>query len=97
MYLGGVAYVVNDISSWCEILPRHPEDTNICYVKMKKKNIIGGNNIYFTELYEIRPILIKEALLWLKQYNPLYENILLHFDELEDWAKDIEKWRENNV
>ena len=56
---------------------------------MERKNIIGGSNISFTELYEIRPKKIKEALLWLKLYNPFYKDIILYFDELEDWAQEI--------
>ena len=84
--IGGIAYVINDITSIASTLPRPPSDTGVIYIRLKKK-IVESESVPFSHrLYEIRPYKIRQALEWLKANNHLYKDITLQFNKLDEWV-----------
>ena len=86
--IGGIAYVINDITSIANILPRPPTETGVIYIRLKKKLVESESVAFSQRLYEIRPLKIRQALEWLKANNPLYKDIILQFDKLDEWVKN---------
>ena len=84
--IGGIAYVMNDLATYCKTLPRPPEDLGIVYIRVLKPMLNGNDAIKSMWTFEIRPYKIREALLWLKANNPLYRDVNLNFDLLDSWA-----------
>ena len=67
--IGGTAYVMNDLVSNVEVLPRMPNMTDTLLAVPRKYN----NQNTKSDGMMIRPNLIKRALLWLIEHNPLYK------------------------
>ena len=85
--LGGVCHMVNDVSSWAKILPRHPSQCGIWNVLIQRPNVEGVyQKAYYHRTYPIRVERVKAALLWLKEHNPLYKDVEINFEFLEAWA-----------
>ena len=84
--IGGIAYVMNDLTSYCNTLPRPPSNLDIVYIRTTRALMEGTNPMVGIRTYEIRPYRIQNALIWLKTHNPLYFNIILDFTLLQEWA-----------
>ena len=85
--IGGICHMVNDLSSWAKILPRHPSQCGIWNVLIQRPNVEGVyQKTYYHRVYPIRVERVKAALLWLKLHNPLYKNVEINFEFLEAWA-----------
>jgi hypothetical protein len=85
--VGGVAHVHNDVGKWYRILPVHPNDTQILQVHVADKKDLAevpkGVNAF-----KLRPKRVKEALRWLKDFNPLYKDIDIDFTEFDKWVEE---------
>ena len=85
--IGGICHMVNDVSTWAKMLPRHPSQCGIWNVLIQRPNVEGVyQKTYYHRAYQIRVELVKRALLWLKANNPLYRYIEINFEYLEAWA-----------
>ena len=59
--IGGIAYVMNDLATYCNTLPRSPEDLRIVYICVLKPMMNGCDSKSMWN-FEIRPSKIREAL-----------------------------------
>ena len=85
--IGGVCHMVNDVSTWAKILPRHPSQCGIWNVLIQRPNVEGVyQKTFYHRAYPIRVERVKAALMWLKLHNPLYQYVEINFEFLEAWA-----------
>jgi len=64
----------------CNHLPRAPESSGIIRLKLKRKLHCRGH-VYFQG---VRPQFLQEALCWLKDNNPLYQDIVIDFTNFDE-------------
>ena len=84
---GAICNVPVNCDQTCKILPRPPERSGIIMLKLKRKLQFRGH-IYFQA---VRPQLIKNALNWLKQNNPLYYNVTTEMNHLDENLQNIDQ------
>ena len=77
--------VPSKLQSITTLLPRLPETAEVFALKLKRKLAYKGHYMY----EYVRPKHVMDALIWLKQHNPLYKNIEI----CHDWEK---QWREGD-
>eukprot|EP00283_Hemiselmis_rufescens_P008711 CAMPEP_0173424170 /NCGR_PEP_ID=MMETSP1357-20121228/4145_1 /TAXON_ID=77926 /ORGANISM="Hemiselmis rufescens, Strain PCC563" /LENGTH=762 /DNA_ID=CAMNT_0014387345 /DNA_START=198 /DNA_END=2483 /DNA_ORIENTATION=+ len=95
--LGGVAYVQNDLVATMQRLPRLPKETDTIFAVAPNRRF---DKKMCDKRCEVRPHLIKRALLWLVKNNPLYkqadENNLIDYKLLDRLAQkfqnEIDPW-----
>ena len=81
---GQVVCVKADINNTAECLPRLPTDDSLIRVKLKRKLEYKGHHL----CQDINPSNIRDALKWLKDHNPNYDNISINFDEFDSLSSD---------
>ena len=81
---GPAVNVPADLHPVCSLLPRLPSESQIVPFKLKRKLCYKGHYMYEF----VRPKKILEALQWLKSHNPLYNNIVINNNWLNDAAMD---------
>ena len=73
----------------CTLLPRLPSQTQMVPMKLKRKLCYRGHYMY----QYIRPSKVLTAQQWLKSNNPLYKDVEINGDWLNDAAQDdAELW-----
>ena len=81
---GPAVNVPTDLSSVCNLLPRLPSQCQILPMKLKRKLQYRGHYMYDF----IRPDKVVAALEWLKTNNPLYKDISVNSEWVEQAATD---------
>ena len=64
----------------CSVLPRLPSEAELVHFNLKRKIAYRGHYIYG----HVGPQKLKHALVWLKHNNPLYKNVIINDDWLEE-------------
>ena len=82
---GSAVNVPSKLQSITTLLPRLPETAEVFALKLKRKLAYEGHYMY----EYVRPKHVMDALIWLKQHNPLYKDIEI----CHDWEK---QWRESD-
>ena len=81
---GQVICVKSDLNTVSQCLPRLPTDESLIRVKLKRKLEYKGHHM----CQDVNPAKISQALLWLKENNPEYENIDIDFRHFNDMIND---------
>jgi hypothetical protein len=81
---GQIVCVKADVNSVAQSLPRLPTDQSLIRVKLKRKLEYKGHHM----CQDISPSKIREALTWLKEHNPEYEDIDINFDNFDGMLND---------
>ena len=76
---GPAVNVPSKVDTICTVLPRLPSETELIPLKLKRKLAYRGHYMYDY----ISPEKILSALRWLKQNNPMYADI----DIYEEWLE----------
>ena len=80
---GSAVNVPSKLQSFTTLLPRLTETAEVFALKLKRKLAYEGHYMY----EYVRPKHVMDALIWLKQHNPLYQDIEI----CDDWEKHGEK------
>ena len=85
---GPAVNVPTDLSSVCSLLPRLPSQPQILPMKLKRKLFYIAVIIYMYNF--VRPDKVLVALEWLQQHNPLYKDIEVNRNWVQQAASDDE-------
>ena len=77
---GPAVNVPSKLGSVCELLPRLPSETELVPLKLKRKLSYKGHYLYDF----VRPDKVIGALRWLKDNNPLYKDVAMN----DNWVQD---------
>ena len=77
---GAICNIPVECDQTCNNLPRAPESSGIIRLKLKRKLQFRGH-VYFQG---VRPQFLQEALCWLKDNNPLYQDIVIDFTNFDE-------------
>ena len=77
---GPAVNVPSKVDTVCEILPRLPSECELVPLKLKRKLSYKGHYLY----NYVSPERLSSALRWLKANNPLYANIKI----IDDWVEN---------
>ena len=77
---GPAVNVPSKVDNICGLLPRLPSQSELVPLKLKRKLAYKGHYLYDY----MRPDNVMAALCWLKQHNPLYHNITIN----DNWVQD---------
>lgn len=86
--IGSFVNIPVDTESVCSSLPRTPEESGIIPLKLKRKLAYKGHHIH----QNIRPDCVMKALVWLIQNNPLYSNICITDEWVQECQEDKDMW-----
>ena len=81
---GQVVCVKADVNTTAKCLPRLPTDESLIRVKLKRKLEYKGHHM----CQDVNPTKVKQALSWLKDSNPNYEEIDINFQDFDTLADD---------
>ena len=81
---GQVVCVKADVNTTAKCLPRLPTDESLIRVKLKRKLDYKGHHM----CQDVNPTKVKQALSWLKDNNPNYEEIDVNFQDFDTLADD---------
>ena len=81
---GQVVCVKADVNITANCLPRLPTDESLIRVKLKRKLEYKGHHM----CQDVNPNKVKQALSWLKDNNPNYEQIDVNFQDFDALAED---------
>ena len=81
---GQVVCVKADVNTTAKCLPRLPTDESLIRVKLKRKLEYKGHHM----CQDVNPTKVKQALSWLKDNNPNYEEIDVNFKDFDALAGD---------
>ena len=81
---GQVVCVKADVNNTVKCLPRLPTDESLIRVKLKRKLEYKGHHM----CQDVNPTKVKEALSWLKDNNPNYDDIDIDFEEFDTMVDD---------
>ena len=81
---GQVVCVKADIDATANSLPRLPSDESLIRVKLKRKLEYKGHHM----CQDVNPHKVKQALIWLKENNPEYEDIDIDFEDFDNSMND---------
>ena len=84
---GAICNVPVDCDQTCKVLPRPPERSGIIMLKLKRKLEFRGH-VYFQA---VRPQLVENALYWLVQNNPLYNNVTTDMSNIDENLKNLQQ------
>ena len=83
---GSIYNIPIHANEFTNILPHGPDSNGLVIVKVKRKLSFCGH-VYFEAFYF--PEFINQALLYLKKYNPLYQDITINMSNIPDNLKDL--------
>ena len=83
---GAICNVPVNCDQTCKVLPRPPERSGIILLKLKRK-LEFRRHVYFQA---VRPQLVENALTWLMQNNPLYNNVTTDMNNISDNLKTLQ-------
>ena len=81
---GQVVCVKADVNTTAKCLPRLPTDESLIRVKLKRKLQYKGHHM----CQDVNPTKVNQALSWLKDNNPNYEEIDVNFQDFDTLADD---------
>ena len=81
---GPAVNVPTDLTPMCTLLPRLPSQAQMVPMKLKRKLCYKGHYMY----QYVRPAKVLAALEWLRANNPLYRDVKINSDWLDDAAQD---------
>ena len=81
---GQVVCVKADLENTVKCLPRLPTDESLIRVKLKRRLQYKSHHM----CQDINPAKVRNALIWLKANNPLYEDVDIDFEEFNEMAND---------
>ena len=81
---GQVVCVKADVNTTAKCLPRLPTDESLIRVKLKRKLEYKGHHM----CQDVNPTKVKQALSWLKDNNPNFEEIDVNFKDFDALADD---------
>ena len=81
---GQVVCVKADVENTAKCLPRLPTDESLIRVKLKRRLQYKGHQM----CQDISPARVRNALMWLKANNPLYEDVNIDFDKFSEMEND---------
>ena len=81
---GPAVNVPTDLTPVCTLLPRLPSQAQMIPMKLKRKLCYKGHYMY----QYVRPAKVLAALEWLRANNPLYKDVQINSDWLDDAARD---------
>ena len=81
---GPAVNVPTDLTPMCTLLPRLPSQAQMVPMKLKRKLCYKGHYMY----QYVRPAKVLAALEWLTANNPLYKDVQINSDWLDDAARD---------
>lgn len=81
---GDCVNVPAKVTAMCTLLPRMPEAVQLVTFKLKRKLMYKGHHM----MSDINPHKVMAALIWLKEHNPLYTDIEINHDWLNDLNTD---------
>ena len=81
---GQVVCVKADVNTTAKCLPRLPTDESLIRVKLKRKLEYKGHHM----CQDVNPTNVKQALAWLKDNNPNYEEIEVNFQDFDTLTGD---------
>ena len=81
---GQVVCVKSDLHNTEQCLPRLPTDESLIRVKLKRKLQYTSHHM----CQDINPAKVRQALLWLKSNNPLYEDIEIDLERFNTMLDD---------
>ena len=84
---GAICNVPVNCDQTCKVLPRPPGRSGIIMLKLKRKLEFRGH-VYFQA---VCPQLVKNALNWLVQSNPLYSNVITDMSNIDENFKTYNK------
>ncbi len=83
---GGICNLPVNCDQICIVLPRPPARSGLIMLKLKRKLEFRGH-VYFQA---VRPQLVENALNWLMQNNPLYNNITTDMSNISEDLKTLQ-------
>ena len=83
---GAICNVPVNCAETCKVLPRPPERSGIIMLKLKRKLQFRGH-VYFQA---VRPQQVENALNWLMQNNPLYDNVTIDMTNISENLKTLQ-------
>ena len=81
---GPAVNIPTDLTPMCTLLPRLPSQAQMVPMKLKRKLCYKGHYMY----QYVRPTKVLAALEWLRANNPLYKDVQINSDWLDDAAQD---------
>ena len=75
---GAVCKVAVEADSMCNILPRGADSNGLILLKLKRKLSYHGHVLF----EPVRPEIVKLALNYLKESNFLYNDVVVHLDNI---------------
>ena len=90
---GPAVNVPSKLDTICTLLPRLPSQTELIPLKLKRKLQYKGH--YMCNY--VRPDKVMNALIWLKANNPLYANISINNDWINDSLASYSLALHNNL
>ena len=84
---GAICNVPVNCDQTCKVLPWPPERSGIIMLKLKRKLEFRGH-VYFQV---VRPQHVENALNWLVQNNPLYNNVTTDMNNIDENLKNLQQ------
>ena len=81
---GPAVNVPIDLTPVCTLFPRLPSQAQMVPMKLKRKLCYKGHYMY----QYVRPVKVLAALEWLRANNPLYKDVKINSDWMDDAAQD---------
>ena len=78
---GNICNVPIDTVDISDVLPRGADSNGLVFIKLKRKLTYRGHNAYFEA---VRPELLNQALMYLKENNPLYSDVSVDIGNIPD-------------
>jgi len=90
---GAICNVPIKADSICNVLPRGMDNNGVVQVALKKKMAFKSNVL----LESVRPTIVENILIFLKQNNPLYSDIEINIENLpRQWINTIDNSRDES-
>lgn len=90
---GAICNIPVECDQTCNQLPRPPDRFGIIMVKLKRKLQFRGH-VYFQA---VRPELIQQVLNWLKVHNPLYKDIVININNIDNSLTALQNDADDNA
>lgn len=90
---GAICNIPVECDQTCNQLPRPPDRSGIIMLKLKRKLQFRGH-VYFQA---VRPELIQQVLNWLKVHNPLYKDIVININNIDNSLTALQNDADDNA
>lgn len=90
---GAICNIPVECDQTCNQLPRPPDRSCIIMLKLKRKLQFRGH-VYFQA---VRPELIQQVLNWLKVHNPLYKDIVININNIDNSLTALQNDADDNA